>query len=945
MLARSTILLGMSVLAYSSAAAAQETPPSATSVDQAAPADQGQAIVVTGIRQSLERAAEIKQESPQVVDSIVSEDIGKFPDPTTAAALQRVPGVQVSVSQSNEIGNVKVRGLGDVLTTLDGREVFTGTGRTFSLQDLPADALRRVDVVKTSTADLIEGGIAGTIDLQLNKPFDFHKPTIVVSARANYGIKSDHIDPQVSVLATDTWQTGIGDIGVLVNASWSKTHYNHPRTREGVRRSGDTFAPAVMPFDIPGALIPNVVESHSNYGEYERPQVNGSIQWQASDALQIYADGLYTGYRSKSQWSLANAQLFMPGTSVSDVELSDQCITARVKPNGQSPLPSTDADGNSSLPPFEVQELCALRSATFHDPVSEQKTYAYDNRTDAWLGALGAKYDTDQAHVKGEVSYQRSVTKAMTILTVLGRRIPTFDYVADPDGGATVGTPGDPFLSTDGLVLAEGFNQNFNKSVGKLFQGRIDGTYDIDSGFLSKFQAGLRYADRTAEFNQAIVNTKAPGGVIGTGSEATAIPVAESGLPDDYLYVMPGVPNFADEQGALVPDPDFLRSLEGRDALRTLYGLPTGDPEYQPQRRFYAHEKTVAAYAQLGYEVPIGGMTLDGLVGVRPTRTERVMEGSSVINVPATDTEPAHTEIVPLASHTSDIDVLPNASARLRMGGGLQLRATYAKTVRRPDFGSLNPGLTYSLSTNPNLLNTGSAGNPDLRPQKSESYDASIEYYFPRGFAAVAVYKRDITGRVVSASVIEQINGIDYSISRPRNLGAAELKGVEVSGQMFFDFLPGVFSGLGVMGNFTYADSEVKGTEDRLAGLPLQGVSKYNFNTGLLFEKGGVSGRLIYTYRSKYYDGDATGGLGIRELVDESRVDDPTYNPLLLNYVKPAGRLDFGLSWDVNDSIRLDAGGTNILGNRYQGYYNDPGITQEYRYDDTTFTLGARVRL
>ena len=118
---RSMLLLGISALTYASAASAQQTPaPDATA--QPAPADPGvaQDIVVTGIRESLERPAEIKQDAPQVVDSIVSQDIGKFPDPTTAAALQRVPGVQVSVSQSNEIGNVKVRGLGDILTTLGG---------------------------------------------------------------------------------------------------------------------------------------------------------------------------------------------------------------------------------------------------------------------------------------------------------------------------------------------------------------------------------------------------------------------------------------------------------------------------------------------------------------------------------------------------------------------------------------------------------------------------------------------------------------------------------------------------------------------------------------------------------------------------------------------------------------------------------------------------------
>ena len=936
---RSMLLLGMSALTYASAASAQQAPAPDVAATQSAPADAGaQDIVVTGIRQSLERAAEIKQDAPQVVDSIVSQDIGKFPDPTTAAALQRVPGVQVSVSQSNEIGNVKVRGLGDILTTVDGREIITGTGRTFSLQDLPADALARVDVIKTNTADMIEGGVAGTIDLELNKPFNFKKPTIVASARGTYGLKADKLDPQFNLLATDTWHTGIGDIGVLLNGSWSQTHYNHPRTREGVRRSGQTYPGPDginhMPYSVEGASIPNVVESHSDYGEYKRPEVNGSIQWQASNNLQIYADGLYTGYRSKSQWSLANAQLFMDGTTISNVELTDQCFNVRAKFNGQTPLPTKDADGNPTMPKSEIQNLCELKSASFGNVLSEQKTYTYDNRTDGWLGALGAKYETDHASVKGEVSYQRSIVKDSTVLVALGQRLPTFDYTADTGDGPVVKT-GDAYLSPDGLLFNEGLDQNFNKSKGTLFQARLDSKIDIDSPFLSAFQVGARYSDHQAEYQQAVVNTPAP--------EGGTVHVVGSGLPDDFLSKMPGVPNFAGGDGALVPNPDYIRTLAGRNAVREFYGLPDGDPAYQPQRRFYANEKTIATYVQLGYKVDLGGsMVLDGLVGVRPTRTERTMEGSNIINVPASGDQPAHTEIVPLSSHTTDTDILPNASARLRFGGGLQLRATYAKTIARPDFGSLNPSLTYSLSTNPNLLNSGSAGNPNLLPQRSESYDTSLEYYFHHGFVAVAVYKRNITNRIVSSSLIEAINGIDYSISRPRNIGAAELKGVEVSGQMFFDFLPGVFSGLGAMGNFTYADSKVKGS-DPLAGQALQGVSKYNFTAGALFEKGGISGRLVYTYRSKYYDGDATGSLAIREF-DGTDVTDPT-NPLLLNFVKPAGRLDFGLSWDVSDSLRFDVGGTNILGNKYQGYYNQPGITQEYRYDDTTYTFGVRLRL
>ena len=196
---RYLVLTGGSVIALASQACAQDQgrvgpaadpseparPAEASSPQEAAsaPASQEQELVVTGIRQSLERAAAIKQNAVQVVDSIVAQDIGKFPDPTTAAALQRVPGVQVQYDRGNELVGVRIRGLPDTLTTVNGREVFTTTGRSFSLQDLPAEALARVDVVKSQTADLIEGGLAGTIDLRLNRPFSFREPTFIVNSR------------------------------------------------------------------------------------------------------------------------------------------------------------------------------------------------------------------------------------------------------------------------------------------------------------------------------------------------------------------------------------------------------------------------------------------------------------------------------------------------------------------------------------------------------------------------------------------------------------------------------------------------------------------------------------------------------------------------------------------------------------------------------------------
>jgi hypothetical protein len=146
-----------------------------------------------------------------------------------------------------------------------------------------------------------------------------------------------------------------------------------------------------------------------------------------------------------------------------------------------------------------------------------------------------------------------------------------------------------------------------------------------------------------------------------------------------------------------------------------------------------------------------------------------------------------------------------------------------------------------------------------------------------------------------------------------------------------------------VLGAFTYVDSEIQG-DDPLSGYPLQGVSKYNYTVGGIYDKGGLSARLVYTFRSKYYDGDLTGSTNLRPYDPSRPVDDP-YLPTLLTYVRPAGRLDFSIGYDVTPAFHIDVGGTNILKTETKTYIGVPYLNGEVFGDETTYTIGVRVRL
>jgi len=928
-------------LVAADAAQAQTTAPAGDAAQtQTAEALEGQGagdeIVVTGIRGSLERAAEIKQEAVQVVDSIVAQDIGKLPDPTTAAALQRVPGIQVSVNRNNELGDVRVRGLPDILTTVNGREVFTTTGRRLDLQDLPAEALARVDVYKSQTPDLIEGGLAGVIDLRLNKPLSFTGPTAVISARGNYGARVDLIDPQFGLLLADRWTTGIGEIGALVNGTFSDTNYRRDNTVLLGLRSA-----AAGPLGTPGIAIPNILQTFPEEGQLRRTQVNAAIQWQPSDSLEVYLDGFYTRFRDRGARYGANTQAFTSNVTLSDVTLTDNCFQARVTGAGQNPNIVNNVDPatgevTQSLQPHGVQNLCYIESATLSNPVVNLTTQARNQiQTNKQIGG-GVAWSRDGTKIDFDASYQTSGTDNTNIVMDIGRRLPTFTFRPNVDGIAQYETSAALLLDPSAMYMRNSFQQNLSQAQGDLFATKLDAEHAF-GGFLKRLKGGVRYARRAADNYATVLNTALPGGNIGTPSEATAVRVADSGLPDNFLIAGSLAPSINGGARFLVPNPEYILSEEGLDALRTYVGLPTGRPAFQQDRQFNAREQTYAAYGQLEYELLLGGgAVIDGVLGGRYVRTDRTIETFSrqVTNGVASYT--------PVSAETTDENFLPTATARLKFDNGIQARLGYSKSIRRPEFGQLNPSVILSMSNNPFVQSAGSAGNPNLRQQESSSYDATLEYYFRSGYVAIAGYYREITDRVINGPAVENIGGVDYNITRPRNLGAATLKGVEISGQYFFDFLPGALSGFGLQGAFTLADSKIGG-DDPLAGFPLQGVSKYNYTAGLLYDKSGLSGRLVYTYRSRYFASDQTGSISVRP-IDSARIDE-VYVPPLLAYTRPSGRLDFNIGYDLSKAVRVDFGGTNVLRAKTKTYLGEEFQAFEGWYDETVYSLGVRLRL
>lgn len=209
--------------------------PSATDPQSTAAADTGDApgeIVVTGIRQSLANAQNIKRNSDTVVDAITATDIGALPDRSVTEALQRVPGVSISRFAgandpdhfSVEGSGVVIRGLNFVRSEFNGRDAFSAGigGQALNFSDVPAELLGSVEVYKNVTAASIEGGLAGTVNLNTRKPFDNNGFHIGADAEANYGDFAKKWTPTGSLLVSNTWDTPVGKFGLLGDVSYSR---------------------------------------------------------------------------------------------------------------------------------------------------------------------------------------------------------------------------------------------------------------------------------------------------------------------------------------------------------------------------------------------------------------------------------------------------------------------------------------------------------------------------------------------------------------------------------------------------------------------------------------------------------------------------------------------------------------------------------------------------
>lgn len=540
----------------SAAAVAQPSSGStSTTQDTSTQDSSGRSIVVTGVRKALQSARQRKKNADTVIDSITATDIGAFPDKSVAEALQRIPGVSVTrfaiptdpAHFTTEPSGVLVRGLPQVLNEFNGRDTFSANaGRALSWGDVPAELLGGVDVYKNQTADLIEGGIAGTVDLRTRVPFDVSGQVLEVGVKGNWGDIAKKVTPDANVYYSNRWQTGIGEFGLMGDVAYSRLKSGS----EGLQNyHTEIFTGGMIPgssnvtslFGNGNVLIPSGATMLDDRFDRKRTGIAAAAQWRSNDhkwlATAQYIRSVYNNsmeehglgvslYGTTSDPSFrfqpGDSGIPVPGGSAPDFTFgSDGFVTGGTfAQNGGwwgNPFgPGIDASMAENSSGQAMIHSCYSWAAGIypagycpggydvHGDSLNSNSRIQQNRDMTQEGSFNLKYDpTDNLHLNFDGQYVDSTAKfydagvgfssfANPVLTGLG---------SHPQIVA-LNPPTNVFLSPGGFANPDNWSINnladqIQDSKGHELALRADGQWEVPGeSWIDTLKFGVRYADR-----------------------------------------------------------------------------------------------------------------------------------------------------------------------------------------------------------------------------------------------------------------------------------------------------------------------------------------------------------------------------------------------------------------------------------------------------------------
>ncbi len=756
-----------------------------------------QQVVVSGIRASVRSALSVKENSNSMVEVVASEDIGKLPDTTIAESLARLPGLAAGLDRGNA-SQIVARGMGErfIGATLNGRELASSEpNRAVRFEQFPSESLSGAIVYKTQNADLVEGGVATTIDLQTVQPLKYNGRQASLKADALYYPLAKDVDAQ-------TVRPRLGGIWIdqfankTVGAAVAFSYQKQPSIEERKNHWGfNEDHSADLNGDGKVDKTPWGFEDELKSGTNERSSVLGKLEWKASPDAMITADLYFARNKirepSVQHWTgdVGNWDGWQAG-NYSNVDIRNGYVVG----------------------------------ATVKDVSLTTHSTRWIQNMDNFAGGLNGKFNVGDWKVEADVATSRAsrasqwadvrnttANNGTLSWAFTGNEQQSYSYSQDTGNLATFGAPS-LYIDNDGHVHD------------RLDSAQLSGALPLDLGPVSRVKIGARFADREKSYRQTTWNVSPANASIPASAYTTI------NVPGYFPALM-----LNDFEGTVT-------STFGSGALDASGRTPTANDLLAGWR---VKERTSALYAQADLDGEMFGLKYRGNAGVRLVHTRQTGEGMESVN------GAAPTAVSGGASYTKALPSM-NLIFNLDEEQKHQVRFSLARAMSRAPMDEMRASRQISMDTTPGSQQplTGSAGNPALLPMMANQADLAYQWYFDKGslFSAALFYKQ-IGSYIGITTDTTTIGNRQAVITRSINGEGGYVRGLELVYQHAFTRLPAPFDGLGVAANWSYNESDI---HEYTNNFPMEGLMRNNGGVTLWYEKNGFEARLSANYHSPF---------------------------------------------------------------------------------------------
>ncbi len=943
-------------------------------------ADEIEVIQVSGMFGSLKAAALIKRTDDRIVDAIVAEDIGKLPDSNIAEALQRITGV--SIQSDFGVGtSVTIRGVSENLILLNGRST-AGPGRGgISLDDFPSSFLKKIEVIKSPTPDMIEGALGGTVNMATVRPLELKDTLFAVSMDGEYADKTENVAPIFNAAVGDNWDLGdLGTFGANVNLSYLDRElrrdefFNKVDMQKNIDINGDKV---VDVSNGPNGSFQRRTEStvEQKTEQHERKAYGLSLQWAPKDV---------------------NANVYLD-LSLSELAGGQEAYSILDVGGAVVPTAASYYDGNGMLQNYQLTGVFVIPKSWSDFTASESASnaiggdwYVNDNLK---IFAEYSASESEELQTASEFNLRPIKRSAFLANGALTNNTATVTAI-NMDGKIPSLVYSDPGILTnpDNLVFRELFHKTIstdNQESAFRFDAELS---DVGVDFITKIKAGVRTTDRefssdrfdlkyngSATLKDAYTNAKVAGKARPTWIDSNIINGSFKTVNYNNSFNQTGFSGPNDLLTYRVYDAAVLRDnidvtfAQVQDMLKGTTLAMTGTLADNMHEDISAYklieEQTRALYTQFHLEFD----DVKAIIGARYVETDldsSVIAGSGSRTLDTKSNEYS--------------DFLPSVNVTYTLDDANLVRFAAAKVMRRAEFDELSPSFVIN-----NEKTSGTSGSYELEPYRVTQYDLSVEHYFgDGGVVSAAIFYKDVasftenrTSCVADPSTVSGQGTTQWSsiclldsagvsksdivthansnaaageafvvaqrnlgltgvqIAKDVNGGSGEVSGLELAYQQQYDFVPG----LGVNVNYTYADSS------QPDGNPLLNISNNTLNGQVYWENEGFQVRLAYNWRDSYLYSqiekrvELVGALGLN-IKNSANPNAAGYDYTVgNNYQNARGQFDFSASYEVTQNVTVVLNAVNLTGEPVS-FFNELGSDWKYSEADRRYTLGVRAK-